>query len=157
MIKDTFLISYLQGKWRIFAFEKIWTITEPDTVNKLCIPCISSMWKYSLSLSLFVCLLVVKFSNIWPLKFKERSLPSPCHQHGWCKENCSWRWIVFVVRSTDERVVALFPAGNIIRDPHHHKSPTCCEQDWKLRRSWVQTYLFIIYLFIFPLFKVDFS
>ena len=52
MIKDTFLISYLQGKWRMFAFEKIWIITEPDTVNKLCIPCISSMWKYSLSLSL---------------------------------------------------------------------------------------------------------
>lgn len=69
MIKDTFLISYLQGKWRMVAFEKIWTITEPAKVNKLCISCISSMWEYSLSL--FVCLLVVKFSNIWPLKFKE--------------------------------------------------------------------------------------
>ena len=137
VIKDTFLISYLQGKWRMVAFEKIWTITEPAKVNKLCISCISSMWEYSLSL--FVCLLVVKFSNIWPLKFKVRSLPSPCHQHGWYKENCSWRWIVFVVRSTDERVVALFPAGNIIRDPHHRKSPTRCEQDWKLHRNWVQT------------------
>ena len=54
MIKDTFLISYLQGKWRMVAFEKIWTITEPAKVNKLCISCISSMWEYSLSLCMFI-------------------------------------------------------------------------------------------------------
>ena len=31
--------------------------------------------------------------------------------------------IVFVVWLTDERCLPLFPAGTIIRDPHHHESP----------------------------------
>ena len=29
---------------------------------------------------------------------------------------------------TDERRVALFPAGTIVRDPHHRESPTRHEQ-----------------------------
>ena len=48
-----------------------------------------------------------------------------------------WWWIVFVVRLTDEKHLALFPAGTIVRDPHHLKSLTCCEQDLNLRRTWV--------------------
>ena len=35
-----------------------------------------------------------------------------------------WWWIVFVVWLTDERCLALFPAGTIVRDPHHRESPT---------------------------------
>ena len=31
----------------------------------------------------------------------------------------------FVVWLTDERRLALFPAGTIVRDPHHCESPTC--------------------------------
>ena len=34
--------------------------------------------------------------------------------------------------------VALFPAGTIVRDPHHCESPTRREQDLSLRRPWVQ-------------------
>ena len=35
-----------------------------------------------------------------------------------------WRWwIVFVVWSTDERRLALFPARTIVRDPHHREYP----------------------------------
>ena len=34
--------------------------------------------------------------------------------------------------------VALFPAGTIASDPHHRESPTRCEQDLNLRRTWVQ-------------------
>ena len=30
----------------------------------------------------------------------------------------------FVVWLTDERRLALFPAGTIVRDPHHRESPT---------------------------------
>ena len=30
---------------------------------------------------------------------------------------------------TDEKRLALFPAGTIIRDPHHRESPTRREQD----------------------------
>ena len=41
----------------------------------------------------------------------------------------SW-WIVFVVWLTDERLLSLFPARTIVRDPHHREYPTCCEQDW---------------------------
>ena len=35
-----------------------------------------------------------------------------------------WWWIVFVVWLTNERHLALFPAGTIVRDPHHHGSPS---------------------------------
>ena len=49
-----------------------------------------------------------------------------------------WWWIVFVVWLTDERCLALFPAGTIVRDPHHRESPTRCKQDLKLCRTWVQ-------------------
>ena len=35
-----------------------------------------------------------------------------------------WWWIVFVVWLTDERLLTLFPAGTIVRDPHQRKSPT---------------------------------
>ena len=34
-----------------------------------------------------------------------------------------WWWIVLVVWLTDERCLALFPDGNIVRDPHHRSSP----------------------------------
>ena len=34
---------------------------------------------------------------------------------------------------TDERRLALFPAGTIVRDPHHRESPTCRQQYLKLR------------------------
>ena len=37
--------------------------------------------------------------------------------------------------------VALFPAGTIVRDPHHRESPTCREQGLNLRRTWVQALL----------------
>ena len=33
---------------------------------------------------------------------------------------------------TDERLLALFPAGTIVRDPHHRKSSTRREQDYHL-------------------------
>ena len=49
-----------------------------------------------------------------------------------------WWWIVFVVWLTYERGLALFPAGTIVRDPHHRESPTRREQDLNLRRTWVQ-------------------
>ena len=35
----------------------------------------------------------------------------------WCW--WSWSWIVFVIWLTEERCLALFPAGAIVRDPHH--------------------------------------
>ena len=51
-----------------------------------------------------------------------------------------WWWIVFVVWLTDERRLALFPAGTIVRDPHHLESPsrvwTCAEPEFKL--SWMK-------------------
>ena len=49
-----------------------------------------------------------------------------------------WRWMVFVVWLTEERRLALFPAGTIVRDPHHRESPTRPEQGLNLRRTWVQ-------------------
>ena len=33
---------------------------------------------------------------------------------------------------------ALFPAGTLVRDPHHRESPTRREQDLNLRKTWVQ-------------------
>ena len=41
----------------------------------------------------------------------------------------------FVVWLTDERQLALFPAGTIARDPHHHESPARREQGLGLRRT----------------------
>ena len=38
----------------------------------------------------------------------------------------------FVVWLTDERRLALFPAGTIVRDSHHLESPTRREQDLKI-------------------------
>ena len=43
-----------------------------------------------------------------------------------------WWWIVFVVWLTDEWRLALFPAGTIVRDPHHRESPTRREHGLKL-------------------------
>ena len=40
--------------------------------------------------------------------------------------------IVFVVWLTNERRLALFSVGAIVRDPHHHESPTRREQDLNL-------------------------
>ena len=36
---------------------------------------------------------------------------------------------------TDERGLALFPAGTILRDSHHRESPTCHEQNLNLRKN----------------------
>ena len=33
------------------------------------------------------------------------------------------------------KALALFPAGTIVRDPHHLESPTRREQDFNLRRT----------------------
>ena len=44
---------------------------------------------------------------------------------------------VFVVWLTDERRLALFPAGIIVRDPHHRESPASREQGSNLRRTLV--------------------
>ena len=41
----------------------------------------------------------------------------------------------FVVWLTDEMRLALFPAGTIVRNPHHLESPTHREQDLNLRRT----------------------
>ena len=43
--------------------------------------------------------------------------------------NCFVAWL------TDERRLALFPAGTIVGDPHHRESPTRCEQGLKLWRT----------------------
>ena len=43
--------------------------------------------------------------------------------------------IVFVVWLTDERRLALFPAGTIVGNPHHDESPTRHEKDLYLCRS----------------------
>ena len=49
-------------------------------------------------------------------------------------------WIVFVVWLTDERRLALSPAGTIVRDPHHRESAskvwTCAESEFSL--SWMK-------------------
>ena len=47
----------------------------------------------------------------------------------------------FVVWLTDERGLALFSAGTIVRDPHHRESPTRREQYTNLRRTRVQVLL----------------
>ena len=39
------------------------------------------------------------------------------------------------------KTFSLFPAGNIVRDPHHRKSPTRREQDLNLRKTWIQAKL----------------
>ena len=41
----------------------------------------------------------------------------------------------FAVWLTDERRLALFPAGTIVRDPHHRESLTRRKQDLNLRRA----------------------
>ena len=48
----------------------------------------------------------------------------------------NWRWIAFVVWLTDERRLALLPAGTIVRHPHHHESLTCREQGLNLCITW---------------------
>ena len=47
----------------------------------------------------------------------------------------------FVVWLTDEMDLALFLVGTIVRDSHHRRSPTRREQDFNLRRTWIQALL----------------
>ena len=49
-----------------------------------------------------------------------------------------WWWIVFAKWLTNERHLALFPAGTTVRDSHHHKSLTPLQLDLSLCRDWVQ-------------------
>ena len=53
--------------------------------------------------------------------------------------NWWWWWIVFVELLTEERHLALLPAGTVFKDSHHCKYPTRCEPGLNLRRIWVQT------------------
>ena len=43
--------------------------------------------------------------------------------------------MVSVVWLIDGRRLALFPAGTIVKDPHHRESPTRREQGLNLRRA----------------------
>ena len=45
---------------------------------------------------------------------------------------------VFAVWLTNERRLALIPAGTIVRDPQHHLSPTLREEDLNLHGTWVR-------------------
>ena len=56
------------------------------------------------------------------------------------KKLVNW-WVVFMLWLTDERRLTLIPAGTIVRDPHHHESPTHREQDLNLRKTWLQPLL----------------
>ena len=52
-------------------------------------------------------------------------------------------WIVYVVWLTCERRFALFPAGNIVRDPHHTSLRYTASRTWtyaelQLRLSWMK-------------------
>ena len=49
-----------------------------------------------------------------------------------------WWWIVFVAWLTNERRLALFSPGTIVRNPQHRESSTRREQSLNLRRTWVQ-------------------
>ena len=51
----------------------------------------------------------------------------------------------FVVWLTDKRRLAIFPAGTIVKDPHHRESSTHCEQDLNLRKTWDQASLNKLY------------
>ena len=42
---------------------------------------------------------------------------------------------LFLAWLTNERRLALFLAGNIVRDPHHRQSPRRRNQDLNLRRT----------------------
>ena len=46
--------------------------------------------------------------------------------------------LFFLVWLTDERRLALFPSGTIVRVPHHRESPTCREQDLNLSSGFVE-------------------
>ena len=59
---------------------------------------------------------------------------------GWIIGELNW-WIVFVVWFSDERRLAVFPVGTIVRDPHHRKSSSRRKQGLNLRRTWVQAWL----------------
>ena len=51
----------------------------------------------------------------------------------WSKlDGLNWL-IVFVVWLTDEKRLALFPFGTIVRDPHHRESPKSREQDLSVK------------------------
>ena len=64
---------------------------------------------------------------------------SPKYFHVWGIWLMMMIW--FVVRLTEERRLALFPARTIVRDPHHRESATCREQGLNLRRTRVQALL----------------
>ena len=46
-----------------------------------------------------------------------------------------WLWIAFAVWLTNKRRLSLFPAGTIVRYPHHCESPIRREKDLSLRRT----------------------
>ena len=65
--------------------------------------------------------------GVW--KYTAANLQENTHAEMWFNDDddVCW-WIVFVVWLTNERRLVLFPAGTIIRDPHHRESLKCCEQ-----------------------------
>ena len=66
-----------------------------------------------------------QLEKILPVTFGNNSASVPWLQsRWWWWWWWWWWWIVFVVRLTEERHLALFPAWTIIRDPHYRKSLT---------------------------------
>ena len=55
----------------------------------------------------------------WMIHYWWYVLHDPCRWWWWWW----WWWIVFVVWLTDERHLVVFPAGIIVRYPHHRESP----------------------------------
>ena len=52
-----------------------------------------------------------------------------------------WWWIVFVVWLTNEKRLALYPAGTIVRYFHNRESSTRRKQDLSVRRTLGQALL----------------
>ena len=111
---------------------------------------IGDLWSFSCYMSSFssfadVFVVPCLYSMFWVWRcFQLRFSLNLClvyEDFGWCFNISWWWWIVFVVWLTDERRLALFSDGTIVRDPHHLESPTHRKQDLNLCRTWVQALL----------------
>ena len=96
------------------------------TLNTLC--CFKDYLKKKIRSGIIIAICVA----ISRLLITEKRL----HQSEWM----NW-CIIFVAWLTEERRLDSFPAGTIIKDPHHRQSPTRREQDLNLHITWVQALL----------------
>ena len=115
---------------KFYGTARIHKLSPNDTINGLLLrPIVSNIGTATYHLSKYLAELLSPLSESEYTIKNTKYFPEKNQERIWWWWWWWWWWIVFVVWFTEERRLALFQAGTIVRDPHHRESLTWREQD----------------------------